>query len=291
MKDIYKYLLCLLLLVVVTTEVEALSVDKNNINISVNSTENIELYANVENATKVEFNLTYSTYDIPAQFIINNSFKDEANSGIKHIILFDEVKTGKILLGTININVIENPKDLIGSVNINNAKSFNSENNSTNLKSQSITIKVNKKEEEKKVEIDKNLLDKIDSNIVNIKLEKDIFVYDVNINEDIKELDLKPIAKDNNTEVSIDTQKINELKDNKLIIKTKNNDIEQEYIINIKTDKKEKKVIIDKSIFKPNDSYKNKWRLLIIISSIVVIIGGVILFKKEIEREKKKHYH
>ena len=280
MKDIHKCLLCLILSLVFIIRVEALSVEKNSINITPSSSEIIELYASVENANKVEFNLVYSTYDIPADFIVNKLFKEETPSGIKHVVIFDEVKSGKILLGTINIKVVDKPKDLIGSISINNAKYYDKEDNSNDLKNQTITVKINK--EDKKEEIDKNLLDKIESNIVNIKLKKDMYIYDININDDIDELDLIPIPKYGNTEVYIDTQKISELKDNKLVIKTKNNDIEQDYIINIKINKKEENtILIDNSEFKPDNSYKDKWKVVTIISSILLVIILLLCFKKK----------
>lgn len=295
MKDIFKYLLCLLLLLVINIKVNALSIDKNELNIAPNDKELIELYANVENASKVEFNLVFSTYDIPADFIVNNEYKEEKPNGIKHIVIFNEVKNGKVLLGTINISVVNKPKDLIGSININSAKAYDNEDNIKDLNNQSITVNIVNKEEEKKKEIiDKNLLSKIESNIVNIKLKNDIYNYNIEIDEDILELDLKPIAKDSNTLVSIETQKIKELTDNKLIIKTKNNNIEQDYIINIKINKNEKQenvLLIDKSEFKPDNSYKSKWKILVIISSVVVVISSIITIKREIAIKKYKHYY
>ena len=284
MKRIYKYIYFLLFLLVVTTRVEALSVSKNNLNMDALGNENVELYANVVNATKVEFTLVYSTYDIPVEFIINSKFKNETPGGIKHTIIFDEVKNGKVLLGTININVIDNPHDLSGTVTINKAKYINNNNEVINLDSQIINIKVNQKEEDnKKIEIDNNLLDKIESKIVNINLKKDIYTYDITIDDNIHELDLKAIPKDNNTSIFIDTQKISELKDNKIIIKTKYNDIEQDYIINVKINKKEKNMVmkIDNTIFSPDISYKSKWKTILIISGIIFVICLPFSFRKK----------
>ncbi len=149
MRCIFKYLLCLFLFIFVITKVEALSVDKSDISIDAGSTDKIDLYANVENANKVEFNLTFSTYDIRAEFIKGDGFTEETPSGIKHILTFDEAKSGKILLGTINIFTANNPKDLIGTININTATAYDEEGNTTNLNSQTINIKVNKEEEVK----------------------------------------------------------------------------------------------------------------------------------------------
>ena len=83
-----------------------------------------------------------------------------------------------------------------------------------------------------------NLLKFIDSNIINIKLEKDIFDYTVKIKEDIEELDLKPIPNNEDYIVTISNQKIKELRDNKIEIIVKADDnLEQKYIINVEVEK------------------------------------------------------
>lgn len=282
MKNILKYIFCFFMLVLFIAKADALSIDKSSIDLSAGGSDIVELYADVENASSVEFNLVYSTYDIKAEFIVNSSFSEETPSGIKHVVKFKEVLNGKILLGTINIKVEKDPKDLIGNININGAKEYDSDGNSSNLKSQSVTVKVNKKEDEKKQEVDKNLLSEIQSEIVDIKLKDNIFIYDINIDSSIEELDLKPIAKDENTEISIDSQKISELKDNKITISTKNGDVNQNYTINVRIKKENKKVEIDKSEFKPDNSYKEIWKIVAIISGIVVFIGLIGCFKKKI---------
>ena len=282
MKSVIKYIICLIMLVLFIDKADALSINKNSINLDAGGSDIVELYADVENASSVEFNLVYSTYDIKAEFIVNSSFSEETPSGIKHVVKFKEVLNGKILLGTINIKVEKDPKDLIGNININGAKEYDSDGKSSNLKSQSVTVKVNKKEDDKKQEVDKNLLSEIQSEIVDIKLKDNIYIYDINIDDSIQELDLVPIAKDDKTEIIIDSQKISELKDNKITISAKNGEVSQNYTINVKINKKIENIEIDKSEFKPDNSYKEIWKIVAIISGIVVFIGLIGCFKKKI---------
>ncbi len=279
------------LLLISINKVNALSVSKNDITIEKGGNDTIELYANTEQeVNSVSFTLVYSTYDIPANFIVNPAYTDTNPNGITHNVIFNENKSGKILLGTININVKNFPNDTAGSISIHTASAKAADGNTINLNNQTINIKIGTpvpeepKQEEKKeeVKIDTNLLDKIESKIVKIVLIKDQFEYTITINKDIKELDLKPIAKDEKTEITIKTQKISELEDNKLLINTKLNDIEQTYTFNIKIKEKNKidKSIIDKGEFKENKSYKGKWLVMIIVL-LLAFAANILLNKKK----------
>ena len=280
-----KYLFGLFLLLITFSKVNALEVSKNDLTIEKGSNNSVELYANVESEiVSVTFTLVYSTYDIPANFIPASGLTDRNPNGITHEVVFNEAKTGKILLGNVSVNVVSNPKDTVGTVNIHTASAKDSNGETISLNAQNINIKVGTtiqepkeepKEEpkqEQKKEVDKNLLDKIESNIVTIKLKKDVFDYSVSIKEDIEELDLKAIAKDESTTIDITTQKISELENNTIVITAKNGDTEQKY--NIKVNIKDKnEITVDKTEFKEDKSYKGKW----IVVSIVLIVALLII--------------
>ena len=113
--------LFLLLIVILPSNVKALSVDKNNLTIKSSSNETIALYAEVEKEIKeVSFSLVYTSYDVPAYFNVEAGLSDQS-SGIKHKITFSEPVTGKVRLGTVRINVVNNPKVTVGSVNVHSA--------------------------------------------------------------------------------------------------------------------------------------------------------------------------
>ena len=242
MKRINKYVFIIFLLLITFTKVSALEVSKSDITIEKGGNNSVELYANVdEEVISVTFTLVYSTYDIPASFSPANGMSDTNPNGITHTIVFNEAKSGKILLGNVNINVVSYPNDTVGTVNIHTASAKKTNEEVINLNAKNINIKVGTPTEEPKQEVpkevDKNMLDKIESKLVKIELKKDVFDYTVTIDKDVTELDLKPVAKDEKTKIDIGSQKISELKDNKIVITTKNGETTQVY--NIKVNIKE----------------------------------------------------
>lgn len=293
MKCLVKVTVLTMILSLFLGRVNALTVTKNTLVIDKGGSDKVELYANSDKEIIcVEFTLVYSSYDVAANFIVNSNYTDGNPNGITHKVNFGEAISGKILLGNISINVKGNPNGNSGSINIHSAKGYTSEGESVALDTQIINVTIGKttendnekvnedttKKEEKK-DIDKNLLEKIESNIVKIDLVDDLFEYTVKIDKDVKELDLKAIAKDKDTKVEISNQKVEEIKDNKIIITASNGDIKQEYVINLK-EKKDVEVTIDKSEFKEKNIYKSKW----IIVSIVLVIGliiGLVMTKKK----------
>ena len=275
-----KYLFGLFLLLITFSKVNALELSKSDLTIEKGSKDSVELYANVDkDVISVTFTLVYSTYDIPANYVPAVGVTDTNPNGITHEVVFDEAKSGKILLGNVNINVVNNPKDTVGTVNIHTASAKDTSGEIIALKAKNINIKVGTpveepKEEPKQVEpkeVDNNLLDKIESNIVTIKLKKDTFDYSVSVKDDVEELDLKAIAKDESTTIDISTQKISELENNTIVITAKNGNIEQKY--NIKVNIKDKnEIIIDKTEFIQDKSYKGKW----IVISIILVASLII---------------
>lgn len=292
MKRKIKYIFIFMFLLLITNvKALALTVSKNDVTIRKGGNTTVELYINTENKiTSADFTMVYSTYDIPADFIVNNSYTDSNPEGVKHSIIFDEAKTGKIILGTIDIGVKDNAVDSSGTVSLSRAMATLEDGSTINLNNQVINVKVEvveeQKEEVKEVnkDIDKNLIDKIDSNIVKIYLRKNIFEYNIEIEDSVKELDLKVIPKEEDTKINISNQKISELYDNKIVITATKGDIKQDYIINVKVKEKKKEkestVVIDKGEFIPNDSYKSKW-IVVIALLFITLVFGIIFSKKK----------
>lgn len=279
-------LLFLLLIVLLPLNVKALSVDKNDLTIEKGGEKSIDLYANVEeNTTEVSFTLVYTTYDIPAYFSLEPGLTDRNPNGIAHRIIFSNPVSGKIKLGTIDIDVVNSPKVSTGAINIHTASAQTS-NGTVYLNSQTINVTIGDEIEETPalVENETNLLDKIESEMVKIDLEKNKYEYTIEIKEDVEELDLKAIPKNENYEVEISNQKIKELEDNKIIIKVKDGDNTEEYIIKVNTIKnKVEKVETNKENKEKKENsyeYKGKWIVLIVIMSIALVIGLILTKKK-----------
>ena len=177
------------------------------------------------------------------------------------------------------------PEVSAGTVNLHTAKAKTKDGETVNLNNQSINVKVGTPVEEPKEEPKSALLTKIESKIVNIELKENTYEYTVDIDSKVEELDLKGIAEDSDATVEITTQKIKELKDNKIIITVKNGDAEKKYTINIviKEDKKVKKdneITIDNSKFEENKGYKGKWIFISIILIIILMVNLVLSRKK-----------
>ncbi len=285
MKRIIKYLFATFLMFATFSHVYALEVSKSDLTIEKGGSDTVELYANTESEiSSVTFTLVFSTYDIPANFSTASGVTDSNPNGITHTLKFDEAKSGKVLLGTVDISVKNNATDTVGSVNIHTASAKTTSDETINLSARNINIKVGTKEEPKQEEpkeepkeVDKNLLDKIESKLVKIELKKNVFDYSVYVEKDTEELDLKPIAKDKDTKVDITSQKISELKDNKIIITAKNGDITQSYNIRVNI-KEVEQITIDKEEFKEDKSYKGKWIVISILLIIALILS--MLFNK-----------
>lgn len=299
MKKRIKYFFMIFLLLINIGNVKALTVSKNDITIEKGGSGKVELYANTtEKVKRVDFTLVFSTYDIPAAFYANSAYTDTNPDGITHSVLLREATSGKILLGTIDINVKASPNDLAGSVSIHTASAIMENDEKVSLNAQTINVKVGTPEVEEPTptpsptttpsptpsepsnKSDEDLLlDKIKSSITAINLKKGVYEYNVKIKDSVTELDLKPVAKDSKTKIDITTQKIKDLKDNKIIITAELDDIKQVYTINVSL-KDKNEIVIDKGEFVADTSYKSKWIIMSIIL-IGALAGSVIISKKK----------
>ena len=299
MKYFLKFICLIVTFFMLTTGVLALTVSENNIEIPKSDRKSIELSTNSEEMlTSVEFTLVYTTYDIPASFIVNPNYTDSNPNGIKHKIIFSEPINGNIILGNININVVDDPKDNAGTVNIHSAIGYTESGETINLTSQNINVTVlnnretntetneiekpkEDKHEETK-EFDKNVLKEIKSDLVKINIQKDIFEYTITINNDIEKLDLEPIAINESYKVEISNQEIATLEDNKInitITDDKGNKID--YIIKVNILKDISDVEIDNTNYKEKNTYKGKWIILVIIFSTILLFGLILTRKKK----------
>ena len=266
------------------SNVYALEVSKSDLTLERGSSENIELYLNTDyDIISVTFTMVFSTYDIPADFQPVSGATDTNPFGITHTVIFDEAKTGKVTIGYVGVSVKYNGSDTVGSVNIHTGSAKTTSGDTIYLDNKNINITVGTpveepKEEPKDDDTDKNLLDKIESNIVIINLKPNQYEYTIKIDETVDELDLKAIPKDENTQIDITSQKLTELEENKITITAKNGDTEQKYIINIET--KEDAIVIDNEEFKEDKSYKAKW-IVVSILLIVALLASMLLSRKK----------
>lgn len=287
-------ILSLLIIVILPLQVNALSVSKNNITIEKGTTKTIELYTESDiQISKISFSLVYTSYDVPAYFTASTGLTDNIN-GIKHQIVFSEPVSGKITLGTININVVQNPKVTASTINIHSVSAITSSGETITLKSQIINVNIGEELQEElnntpeetpidtKEKRNTNLLEKIESEIVNIELKKDVYEYTIYIEDELESLDLKPVVKDEKYKLEITSQKITELKDNQIIITVKDEEYIEEYKINIKKQSEQQKleIEIDESKFEPTQSYKGKWIVLVVLLSITLLVG-LFFYKKQ----------
>lgn len=291
-------ILFLLIIIILPTNVFALRINENDLSIQKGNKKNIELYTEIDTeVTQINFTLIYTSYDVPGYFNVSSDLTDNLN-GIKHQITFPEPVSGKINLGTINIDVVKNPKVRAGTINIHSASALTINNEKINLKSQTINVNITEEPQEEpivsnntadndtSVETEKNtqetnLLEKIESEIVNIGLKQDVYEYKVYIEDELESLDLKPIVKDDKYQLEISSQKIAELKDNQIIITVKDGEYTEEYKIIVKKLSEQEKIEIDESEFTPTYSYKTKWIVMIVLLSIGLIVGLYFIKKNK----------
>lgn len=274
MKKLLKVLFSISLIFILINKVEALTLEEKELHLAKGETKEIEVTENFsEKIKKLEFNLVYYNNDITGTFRVNSSYQDKT-SGIKHEIVFQNGVSGEISLGKLQVLVAKNSSLQKGIININNVQATTLNGKILNLENISLPIFIDSKKENT---VTGNLIEKIDSNLVNISLKENTYEYKVTVKEDIKELDLKPITKYQDTIIDISSQKLEKEKNNIIIITAKKDNIEEEYKIQVKY---QKDIKIDTHKYKEDNSYKKKWIIIASIFSIIFIIG-LFLFKKE----------
>lgn len=260
--------------------VSALSVDNTELTVAKGEKSTVNVYADLkEETTKVSFSLVYTTYDVPATFKAEEGITLKTNT-TKNTLTFSEAQKGQVKLGTIEISILKSAKANKGTIRLNSATATSKSGNISKLDPVELTVTIGTSTNNSTSVKESNLLKGITSKIVNIDLKDNVYTYEVNVKEDVKELDLVAVPKDEKSKVVISSQKISELKDDKITINvTSPSNTKEEYTVKVnvlKTDKVE----IDKEEFKADSSYKGKW-VVVIIVSVVALLFGFTLSKKE----------
>ena len=280
MKIVKRIIFLLVVFLINLPLVSALSVDNTELTVAKGEKSTVNVYADLkEETTKVSFSLVYTTYDVPATFKAEEGITLKTNT-TKNTLTFSEAQKGQVKLGTIEISILKSAKANKGIIRLNSATATSKSGNISKLDPVELTVTIGTSTNNSTSVKESNLLKGITSKIVNIDLKDNVYTYEVNVKEDVKELDLVAVPKDEKSKVVISSQKISELKDGKIIINvTSPSNTKEEYTVKVnvlKTDKVE----IDKEEFKADSSYKGKW-VVVIIVSVVALLFGFTLSKKE----------
>lgn len=282
MKIVKRIIFLLVVFLINLPLVSALSVDSTELTVAKGEKSTVNVYADLkEETTKVSFSLVYTTYDVPATFKAEEGITLKTNT-TKNTLTFSEAQKGQVKLGTIEISILKSAKANKGTIRLNSATATSKSGNISKLDPVELTVTIGTSTNNSTSVKESNLLKGITSKIVNIDLKDNVYTYEVNVKEDVKELDLVAVPKDEKSKVVISSQKISELKDGKITINvTSPSNTKEEYIVKVnvlKTDKVE----IDKEEFKADSSYKGKW-VVVIIVSVVALLFGFTLSKKEVK--------
>lgn len=280
MKIVKRIIFLLVVFLINLPLVSALSVDSTELTVAKGEKATVNVYADLkEETTKVSFSLVYTTYDVPATFKAEEGITLNTNT-TKNTLTFSEAQKGQVKLGTIEISILKSAKANKGTIRLNSATATSKSGNISKLDPVELTVTIGTSINNSTSVKESNLLKGITSKIVNIDLKDNVYTYEVNVKEDVKELDLVAVPKDEKSKVVISSQKISDLKDGKITINvTSPSNTKEEYTVKVnvlKTDKVE----IDKEEFKADSSYKEKW-VVVIIVSVVALLFGFALSKKE----------
>lgn len=280
MKIVKRIIFLLVVFLINLPLVSALSVDSTELTVAKGEKSTVNVYADLkEETTKVSFSLVYTTYDVPATFKAEEGITLKTNT-TKNTLTFSEAQKGQVKLGTIEISILKSAKANKGTIRLNSATATSKSGNISKLDPVELTVTIGTSTNNSTSVKESNLLKGITSKIVNIDLKDNIYTYEVNVKEDVKELDLVAVPKDEKSKVVISSQKISELKDGKITINvTSPSNTKEEYTVKVNV-LKTNKVEIDKEEFKADSSYKGKW-VVVIIASVVALLFGFTLSKKE----------
>lgn len=282
MKIVKRIIFLLVVFLINLPLVSALSVDSTELTVAKGEKSTVNVYADLkEETTKVSFSLVYTTYDVPATFKAEEGITLKTNT-TKNTLTFSEAQKGQVKLGTIEISILKSAKANKGTIRLNSATATSKSGNISKLDPVELTVTIGTSTNNSTSVKESNLLKGITSKIVNIDLKDNVYTYEVNVKEDVKELDLVAVPKDEKSKVVISSQKISELKDGKIIINvTSPSNTKEEYTVKVNV-LKTNKVEIDKEEFKADSSYKGKW-VVVIIVSVVALLFGFTISKKEVK--------
>lgn len=280
MKIVKRIIFLLVVFLINLPLVSALSVDSTELTVAKGEKSTVNVYADLkEETTKVSFSLVYTTYDVPATFKAEEGITLNTNA-TKNTLTFSKAQKGQVKLGTIEISILKSAKANKGTIRLNSATATSKSGNISKLDPVELTVTIGTSTNNSTSVKESNLLKGVTSKIVNIDLKDNVYTYEVNVKEDVKELDLVAVPKDEKSKVVISSQKISELKDGKITINvTSPSNTKEEYTVKVNV-LKTNKVEIDKEEFKADSSYKGKW-VVVIIVSVVALLFGFTLSKKE----------
>lgn len=282
MKIVKRIIFLLVVFLINLPLVSALSVDSTELTVAKGEKATVNVYADLkEETTKVSFSLVYTTYDVPAIFKAEEGITLKTNT-TKNTLTFTNAQKGQVKLGIIEISIPKSAKANKGTIRLNSATATSKSGNISKLDPVELTVTIGTSTNNSTSVKESNLLKGITSKIVNIDLKDNVYTYEVNVKEDVKELDLVAVPKDEKSKVVISSQKISDLKDGKITINvTSPSNTKEEYIVKVNV-LKTNKVEIDKEEFKADSSYKGKW-VVVIIVSVVALLFGFTLSKKEVK--------
>ena len=146
MKLLKKLFIFIVFMFIFLVRVEALSVSKSEVIIKSGGTDSVDLFLNVaegKEVSSVQFDLVFSTYDVPGNFKVADGYVN-SGAGISHKIVFDTPVTGSVKIGSVSLSVVDAPKEQSGTIRINNAKAITTTSEEVSLTNPSVTVVVNK---------------------------------------------------------------------------------------------------------------------------------------------------
>lgn len=257
--------------------------NKDSINIAPGETKKIDVVVSSDDDfTNVNFDvITTSVYVNFNSITVSDAFTRSDGKAYK-LVSAKPQKSGTAV-ATVTIKASDSaPLGTEGLIRITNASLGT--NGDITLPIGQIKIKVsNEKDEES------TYLSSISSNIVDIDFSKDVYEYSVEVDEDIKELDLTALAEDENAKVTISNQKLDKKTTTititvqsesgnkstyKIIVTKKENNVTK-----VSKEEPVKKVVTDND--DKSDNYgKGRW-VAILIVLIIGLIADLIYIKRE----------
>ena len=265
-----------------------LEVDNSNIEVLLNDTYEAEISLVLEDSIKgISFTMITTTYDIEPSFVTN--YDDDVNNST-HSIIFNKDVSGSIILGKVILKTANSAKvGNSGNINLYNVTLTLTNGTTKLIGNLLLNVKVVSEVTLYNNEEESIYLSSIDSDIVDIELEKDKFDYVVYVNRELTTLDLEAIAEDENSLVSISNQNLNDDETIIEIVVTTKSGKEGKYSIKvIKENSIEKDNYLEDDVLtieedtlnNNNSGYKIRWIIIIAISIIGIIISSLFINKK-----------
>ena len=265
-------LFIVLLLIPCMVNADELYFKENTSSIAPGNKKNVDLVINTDNGfNNAKFTIITTNYDVGFRTTWSNDVTAKQENGL-YVVSLNEKKTGEVVIASITINVKDSAA--LGATGYIRATKVNID--GTNGKTSEVKVTASNE-----MSNNNNLKD-ISSKLITLDFNKEKLEYEVEVDSDVKELDLVAIPEDEKSKVSISNQKLNK---NKTIITIK--------VTSEKGDLKAYKVIVNKKKeVKTTTKYtgsKNieetkvdkKGFLIVLIGLLVVILLDIIYINKK----------